>query len=86
MGMMGWDESVIRQIVVSKRVRTSRKVWLKPSLGRGDRVFVENEDGVFLPVEEWPVDFEAGRGNPPVVAPFLPSVDLVQWCLLTSCR
>jgi len=23
-------------------------------------------------VEELPVDFEAGRGNPPVVAPFLP--------------
>jgi len=55
-------------------------------LGSGDRVFVENEDGVFLPVEELPVDFEAGRGNPPLAAPFLPSVDLGQWCLLTSCR
>jgi len=31
-------------------------------LGSGDRVFVENEDGVFLPVEELPVDFEAGEG------------------------
>ena len=30
MGMMGWDESVMRQIVASKRVRASRKVWLKP--------------------------------------------------------
>ncbi|MEG3956668.1 hypothetical protein [Microcoleus sp. herbarium2] len=59
---------------------------LAKSLGRGDRVFVENEDGVFLPVEESPVDFEAGRGNPPVVAPFLPSVDLGKWFLLTSCR
>jgi hypothetical protein len=27
--MMGWDESVMRQIVASKRVRASRKVWLK---------------------------------------------------------
>ncbi|MEG5065231.1 hypothetical protein QUB33_16575 [Microcoleus sp. B3-A4] len=56
------------------------------TLGSGDRVFVENEDGVFLPVEELPVDFEVGRGNPPVVAPFLPSVNLGEWCLLTSCR
>jgi hypothetical protein len=31
--MMGWDESVMRQIVASKRVRVSRKVWLKPWVG-----------------------------------------------------
>ena len=59
---------------------------LAKTLGSGDRVFVENKDGVFLSVEELPVDFEAGRGNPLVVAAFLPSVDLGQWCLLTSCR
>jgi hypothetical protein len=29
-GIMGWDESVRRQIVASKRVRASRKVWVKP--------------------------------------------------------
>ncbi|MGA9383094.1 MAG: hypothetical protein WBV73_30395 [Phormidium sp.] len=29
-GMAGWDESVITQIVASKRSRKSRKVWLKP--------------------------------------------------------
>jgi len=28
--MMGWDESVMRHIVASKRVRASRNVWLKP--------------------------------------------------------
>ena len=33
MGMMGWDESVMRQIVASKRVRASRKVLLKPWVG-----------------------------------------------------
>ena len=30
MGMMGWDESVMRQIVASKCVRASRNVSLKP--------------------------------------------------------
>lgn len=29
MGMIEWDESVMGQIVASKRVRASRKVWLK---------------------------------------------------------
>jgi hypothetical protein len=31
--MMGWDESVMRHIVASNRVRASRKVWLKPWVG-----------------------------------------------------
>jgi hypothetical protein len=30
--------------------------------GRGCGVFVEDEDGVFVPVEELPVDFEFGEG------------------------
>jgi hypothetical protein len=47
--MMGWDESVMRQIVASKPVRASRKV-LDKTLGSGDRIFVENEDGVFFPL------------------------------------
>jgi hypothetical protein len=32
-GMMGWNESVMRQIVASKRVRECRKVWLKAWVG-----------------------------------------------------